>query len=146
VHGDDEGMIGDFGEDVSFGKDIFDVGYFAFEEAFGDDFHGEDLGGVAVADLEHFAEGSHANDSEEFEVFGGYEAFALLVVFAVFFVIAGSGVRGIIAAVFGGRFDRKTRRFLRRFFVFLDSLFRFGLLVDGERMVEFFGEFTHFLD
>lgn len=146
MHGNDEGMIGDFREDVSFGEDVFDVGYFAFEEAFGDDFHGENLGGVAVADLEDFAEGSHADDFEEFEVFGGYEAFGLLVVFAVVFVVAGSGFHGVIVAVLDGRFDRKTRRFLRRFFLFLNSLFQFGLLVDGERMVEFFGEFTHFFD
>ncbi len=87
MHGDDEWMIGNFGENVSFGQDVFDVGYFAFEEAFGDDFHGEDLGGVAVADLKDFAEGSHADDFEEFEVFGGHEAFGFLVVVVVVVVI-----------------------------------------------------------
>ena len=97
MHGDDEGMVGDFGEDVSFGEDVFDVGDAAFEEAFGDDFHGADLGGVAVADLEDFAEGSHADDFEEGEVVGGYVAF-VLVISVVIVVVIGVALTAVAIA------------------------------------------------
>lgn len=56
MHCYNERMISNLAQNISFSQHIVDIRNFSSQQAFGDDLHGQDLGGVTVTNLKDFAE------------------------------------------------------------------------------------------